>query len=338
MFRRHLVQRTLQLGACGAASVLLFATQAQAAAGAKEKKACMAAYTAYKGAVASEKAGHLREAREQLQTCEQSSCPGLIPKCTAKYAQISSQMPSVVPVVTDDSGAPKVDVQVKMDGELLTSQLDGKGLPVEAGLHEFTFATDAGVFATEKIMIVEGQRNRTVSVVIHTGEKPAQKTASASTPAAPEEPKAEAPDTKTAAPPEAVSDKPAESSAAVAHGGGTERWTMPHSALPYIIGGAGLAGIGAGALLTLWGKKDNDALLAQCGQTDSCSQASVDHIRTLYVASDIAIGAGAVAVGVATWLFASSRTTEQAPASHTAYKVDVQPTPSGAFASVSGAF
>src|SRR6202011_4498491 len=59
---------------------------------------------------------------------------------------------------------PRVDVQVRVDGKILTSTLDGKALPVEAGLHEYTFATDRGVFATEKVMIAEGEQNRKIEV------------------------------------------------------------------------------------------------------------------------------------------------------------------------------
>ena len=297
----------------------------------------MAAYTAYKGALDREKAGKLREARELLQTCEQSTCAGLVPKCSQKYAQLGAQMPSVVPVVTDDSGAPRVDIQVKMDGELLTQQLDGKGLPIEAGLHEFTFGTEAGVFATEKVMVVEGQRNRTIAVVLHTGDK---KVAEAS--AEPEEAKGAAQaDTKPVANESPAGDKPSvEKERAVddqPRMTGTEHWAMPKSAFPYILGGVGVAAVASGALLTYWGKKDNDALVSGCGQTQSCAQSSVDHVRTLYLASDIAIGAGVVVLGVTTWLFAISRTMERKPAA-AAYKVDIQPTRSGAFASVSGSF
>ena len=102
--------------------------------GAKEKGACTAAYTAYKSAIDAEKAGHLREARETLRTCaEATACAGLAPKCAAKYTQLGADMPSIVPIVADDTGTPRADVEVRMDGQMLTSKLDGKGIPVEPG-------------------------------------------------------------------------------------------------------------------------------------------------------------------------------------------------------------
>ncbi len=337
MFGRHLVQRTVGVSA-GAAAMALFLTTPAHAAGAKEKSACTAAYTAYKSAIDAEKAGHLREARETLRTCaEATACAGLAPKCAAKYTQLGADMPSIVPIVADDTGTPRADVEVRMDGQMLTSKLDGKGIPVEPGLHELTFSADGKVVGTQKVLVVEGQRNRTVSVVIGGGEKSSPKATAGASPAA-----NDAPRSAQASAPEDTSpgkgddaEGPVSSPAEKAAPG---RFAMPHSALPYVLAGVGVAAVGAGALLTFWGKKDNDQMGADCGQTQTCLQSSVDHVKTLYIASDISVGAGVVALGVATWLFASSRSTEEKPAPRSAYVFDVQPTRTGAVASVSGAF
>jgi hypothetical protein len=105
-------------------------------------------------------------------------------------------------------------------------------------------------------------------------------------------------------------------------------------AFPYLIGGTGLAAIGAGTLLMVWGRKDN-AALAQC--SPSCQPSSVDRVRNLYTAADISFGVGLAAVGLSAYLFATSGSSEKAPP-RAAYAVDVVPMPSGAFASVAGAF
>jgi hypothetical protein len=107
-----------------------------------------------------------------------------------------------------------------------------------------------------------------------------------------------------------------------------------HSALPYAIGGVGVLALGAGALLTVWGRKDNDAL-AQC--SPHCLQSNVDHVRTMYIAADVSFGAGVVGLGVATALFVVDHS-EAAPAPRSAWAFDVVPAPSGAVASFSGAF
>src|SRR5262249_15802740 len=75
-------------------------------------------------------------------------------------------IPSVVPVVTDETGAPRVDVQVRIDGELVATQLDGRALPVDPGMHEFSFTMDGNVIARQKLMILQGQRNRQIAATL----------------------------------------------------------------------------------------------------------------------------------------------------------------------------
>ena len=73
-------------------------------------------------------------------------------------------MPSVVPLVVDDKGDPRVDVQVKMDGRVIASELNGRAIPVDPGTHEFSFSTPAGVFASKQVTFAKGERNRTLAV------------------------------------------------------------------------------------------------------------------------------------------------------------------------------
>jgi hypothetical protein len=336
MFQRHFIGRTLSIGACAAATLL----GAAPAMGKDTKRVCTPAYGAYKSALGDEKAGHFREARESLQTCMQSTCAGLVPKCQALYDKVGSEMPSIVLGFTDESGAPRADVQVRMDGALLASRLDGKAVPVEEGMHEFSFSTDKGVLATQKVMIFDGQRNRIISVSMRSpgiapDTTPVETNAEARKPA-------EVPVPEKPAPAKTADSKPSPESSSHdnapspgiqrTEGGG---FALPRSPLPYVIAGVGLTGVAAGALLDIWGNKDNDTLVTQC--YPHCNPSSVAHIKNLYVAADISFGVGAAALGVATWLFATSRAAER-PAPKEAAVLDVHPIPSGAFASVSGAF
>ena len=101
--------------------------------------------------------GHLIEAREFLSKCARKTCTDFLQQeCTTLYTQLEADVPTVVPVVTDDTGAPHALAEVRMDGELLTSKIDGHALQVDPGKHEFSFGTEAGVFATLKAMIVQG--------------------------------------------------------------------------------------------------------------------------------------------------------------------------------------
>ena len=96
--------------------------------------------------------------------------------------------------------------------------------------------------------------------------------------------------------------------------------------------------LGAGALLVSWGRSDNASLVTNC-PNGGCSQASVDHVKTMYLAGDIAAGAGLAAVVVSTvWLLTGSRSTAEKPPAAAHYKFDVQPARAGGLAMFSGAF
>jgi hypothetical protein len=305
MFATRLIHRTLSVGACGAA-VLLFASPGRGdAPPPKDPHACM---VAYKSAQEKEQAGHLREARDLLASCARGVCGhALKQQCTSRFVALdSADIPSILPAVTDETGAPRLDVQVRMDGELLASRLDGQALSVDPGMHEFSFTTEGGLSATEKVLIVQGQLDRPLTVSLRGTDKATEKGAATpgkdvpgETPPAPGE--ATAP---SAVAPVLPEEKSSESR---------------RSALPYVIGGAALAAGETAALVVYLGKGDTSHLAAD-------------------VAVGASIGVGAVALGVATWLFLSNHPREEKAPPRAAYKLDVHPTPSGAFASVSGAF
>jgi hypothetical protein len=254
-------------------------------------RACTAAYDS---AQERQQSGHLREGRELLLACAKPACGALQKKCASDAGQLASDIALVAPVVTDDSGMALLDVQVSVDGESLTTRLDGRPLPVDPGVHQFSFRARVGpwpgreVSTTQTITIEQGQRG-----AIAISLPPLDRSSDPPGPAAPER----------EAPP------------AVRHGGGP-------SAFAYLLGGVGLLGIGAGGLLTYWGKTDNDALGA-CAP--NCQPSSVEHIRRLYLAADVSFAAGGAALGIASLLFATSH-------------FDVQPAHSGAFATFRGAF
>jgi hypothetical protein len=229
-------------------------------------------------------------------------------------------VPTVIPVVTDASGAgqplDESKIEVRMDGQSLTTKLDGQAISVNPGEHEFTFSADNAVFATQKVAIVYGQRNRRISA-----ELPAAKTV------APTTTEVDAADTVDDPPSRALRKAPgrgAESSVAPS-------WSM------YVLGGVGVLGLGTAALLTTWGRKDNTALMQSCGM--NCQPSSVHHIRNVYLASDVALGVGVVALAASTWLYIRFRTEEKTSMRGARISLfDIQTTPSGAFANVQGAF
>jgi hypothetical protein len=102
--------------------------------------------------------------------------------------------------------------------------------------------------------------------------------------------------------------------------------------LSFVLGGVGAAALGAGALATYWGNKDN-AALGQCAPW--CQPATVKHIKQLYLGADVSLGVGAVALATGFWLFARSPFSDD----EHGYRVDVAATPTGgAVATLSGRF
>jgi hypothetical protein len=311
----------------------LWVAPAQAAEGAKKPTAsCVAATGASKAATEAERSGKLREARKDWQACIDSACGSISQSCATHLTTLESWMPSVVPVVNDASGDPKVDVEVEMDGEVLTTQLDGHGLPVEPGLHEFTFTADGKTLGTEKVLVAKGQRNRVIALSLR--DEASERRRAAPPPA---ETKTEGNADKGAATRNESSEETTPARSRVDLDGPPEpvRSRTP-SAWAWVFGGVGVAGLASGALLTYWGRHDNDQL-SRCSPL--CPKSSVDHIRTLYIASDITAGIGAASALASIWLFASALGSRgEAPHRDSAYTVDVHPTRSGGFASVSGHF
>jgi hypothetical protein len=354
MFSTHLRGRPFYIGAAGAALLLCAKPGATEPGGkGKERRACE---NAYKNAVQLEQSAHLRQAKDLLLSCAKSSCGAVLRnRCVSRYTQLEADIPSVVPLVTTETGEPRVDVQVTMDGELLTPRLDGRALPVDPGLHEFAFNADGAVIGTQRVMIVQGQRNRPLNVSLRStdkhGSRPAlgpaagaggaDAKASLDKPApdrrAAEKPEREPPPEK-AEPEKTAAKGPTESDPSETPPPDPPRSSGP-GALPYVIGAAGLAGIGGYGLFVAWGRKDNEQL-AQCAPY--CSPESVDHVRKMYLAADISLGVGIAALGTAaTWLIlggSSSPSPKDERTSRPRYVVDVRPSPAGGFATFTGTF
>jgi len=130
--------------------------------GREDKRVCVESY--YK-AKESFQSGRLLDAKEPLGRCARPVCGSFLQQeCTALYLQMDSDIPSVVPVVIDAADASGSAFEVRMDGEVLTSKLDGIAIPVNPGWHDFTFSAENRVFATQKILIAQGQHNRPISI------------------------------------------------------------------------------------------------------------------------------------------------------------------------------
>ena len=142
------------------APIALAATLVALPAFADDKTECIAA---------SEKAQQLRDehklttAREQLLVCGREVCPGPVKKdCAEQLADLDKKMPSVVIRAKDKAGNDAVAVKVSSDGVPLGETLDGRAIPIDPGVHTFRFEMVGAEPIEQKVVVAEGEQNRTV--------------------------------------------------------------------------------------------------------------------------------------------------------------------------------
>jgi len=170
--RSRLDARSATLAALALASTLTLAgrparAEEAASAGAAKGKPARACQVAYQSGQEKESAGQMVEAHKLYLSCSDASCGAATwHACVAANTHLRATLPSIVPIAIDQNGEPRADVEVKLDGQVITSQLNGLSIPVDPGPHELSFSVGSDVFASTKIDVVEGERNRQVSVSV----------------------------------------------------------------------------------------------------------------------------------------------------------------------------
>jgi len=222
---------------------------------------------AYEKAQVERKDGHLVTAREQLLICAQDACPAVIKKdCVPWLSEVEQSVPTVVVFAKDANGKDLADVKVTLDGVLFSNSIDGVARPIDPGKHVFKFEDKNGKTKEETFVIAEGQKRRAVGVSFEADK--------GVTPPPPVEgPKPEEPD------------KP--------------------SKLPaYGLTALGLAGIGTGIFFGVTAKTDADDLRGSCAPR--CHDDEISKVETKLLLSDIFLGVGIIALGVAAYMFIRS--------------------------------
>jgi len=80
-----------------------------------DKRACAAAF---KSGKSDKRRAACDEARDLFTRCRKTTCGKAVQKgCPTRLNQVMADIPTIVPLVTDESGAARIDVQVTMDGE-----------------------------------------------------------------------------------------------------------------------------------------------------------------------------------------------------------------------------
>jgi hypothetical protein len=129
-------------------------------AGAQAKDPCI---TAYEQAQTLRKDGKFIDAREQAQLCSRDACPAILVKdCTRWIGELDASTGSVICEAKTTSGKELTDVRVTIDGNVVTSRLDGRPIPVDPGKHRIHFER-RGATHDETALVREGEKNRRIT-------------------------------------------------------------------------------------------------------------------------------------------------------------------------------
>jgi hypothetical protein len=113
--------------------------------------------------------GKLREAREAFTACAAERCPALIRSdCSGWLAEVEAAVPTVVvrASAAEDAAHELYDVEVRVDGVVLASRLDGRELPLNPGEHHFSFSAAGRATAEDDVVIRVGEKHRLLTVAL----------------------------------------------------------------------------------------------------------------------------------------------------------------------------
>jgi hypothetical protein len=244
----------------------------------------------------------LREARDQSLACSSPSCPAeLREACENRVTQLNLAIPTIVFEVKDAAGNDVTHVTVTMDGKPLVDHIDGTAIALDPGEHTFGFEIDGKSQATKHLVAYQGDLNRRVQIQLGT---PAVVIPLISTPPPPLLPRVSVPPAPTSP---------------TASGLGTQK------ILGLTLGGAGIAGVGVGAVFgilasTVWSRVTSACGAggsADCVTTASHTSITSDQTtaQTDGTVSTVAFVAGGalVAAGVVLFLTGGHRGEKSSP-------------------------
>ncbi len=207
------------------------------------------------------KSGKLLEAKSHALLCAQAGCPAVVrDDCTSWSAELEKTIPTIVLVVTDAEGHDVTDAVAYVDGEKVSSHVEGKAIALNPGTHKLRVEREGYDTIEQDLVAHEGDKNRSIAVKF---------------------PKKGGEDK----PPPPVADP-----TPVARPVPTTAW---------VLGGIGVAGIAGFAAFGLMGSsKKND--LDSRGCKPACPSSDVDAAKRDFLIADIALGVGIVSLGIAT--------------------------------------
>jgi hypothetical protein len=208
----------------------------------------------------------LIDAKKTLLTCARDACPIIVRKdCVDWLAQTTTRIPKVVFRALDSRGHDVIGARVLVDGNVVAGHLDGTAIEVDPGRHHVRFeAHGAGAVALD-VLVNEGEVDRLIDA--------------------------------TFAVPLTLE-------------GAADESSPPQEGVPvskrtaaFVLGGIGIAALGAFAILDATTYSDYKNVRDGCGRTPSCSSSELASLRTRFDLAAIALGVGVVSLGISSWLF-----------------------------------
>jgi hypothetical protein len=254
------------------------------------------------------KEGKLREARKKAPACMLEECPDMIRKhCATLAEEIGREIPTILFDVRDAAGTALVEVQVWVDDELVAERLDGRPVELDPGPHR-AHVEWAGSEVQVTSVAKAGEQRQVVKLLV--GEvAPVPRPNPWRRPELPHRP-TEATD-----------------------GTADDATSGSDTTVAWVLGGVGVAALGAFTYFALTGQKKENGL-DDC--TPACSPDRVDAVERSYLLADISLGVGLVSLGAATYLFLSSSKSE--PRSPQATRASVVVGHEGAGLAIHGRF
>ena len=109
--------------------------------------------------------GKWLDARAKFLACSATACPSVVRTDCAKWAsEILDGIPTIVVDARDAAGKDLTDVAVSIDGKMVTTTLDGRGIPLDPGAHKLHFEHAGHVAVDDEIVAKEQVKGRRIAV------------------------------------------------------------------------------------------------------------------------------------------------------------------------------
>jgi hypothetical protein len=231
--------------------------------------------SAYERAQTEKLAGHYVAATAAALECSQLMCnTAIVRECERFYTALEQDTPTLVFSARKAEGGELAGVRVEMDGQLAAEQITGRPYAVDPGSHTFVFTHPE--LGTQQITEVArvGDHARVLEVTFT-------------------DPNA----------------KPADAGVVSAPPRNRTRSGVP--AMTYVLGGVGVAALGAFVYFRVSGVNDYNDYNATC--SPYCRQDDVDAVRQKFLLSYVSLGVGIASVAGAGLVYAFRPYRDSAP-------------------------